>query len=199
MFRPVMLKIPTAGTNERRTPMEQQRFAKLYVWSIVGFGSVITLISISQMRFVELDPRFVVLALLVVISSLVAVRIPRVSGRITLADTFIFLTMLLFGGPAAVLMSALEGVCTTLIISKRPRTILLNSAVLASSTFVTAVVLHFLVGPPAQIVKASYSANFFVAICLMALVQYVTNTILIAVEKSWKIGGSILENSKNYS
>jgi signal transduction histidine kinase/CheY-like chemotaxis protein len=178
--------------------MEHQRFAKLYVWSIVGFGSVITLISISQMRFVELDPRFLVLAFLVVISSLVAVRIPRVSGRITLADTFIFLTMLLFGGPAAVLMSALEGVCTTLLISKRPRTVLLNSAVLASSTFVTAMVLHFLVGPPAQIVKASYSANFFVAICLMALVQYVTNTILIAVEKSWKIGTSIWKTWKTY-
>lgn len=178
--------------------MEQPRFPKLYMWSIVGFGSVITLISISQMRFVELDARFVVLALLVVISSLVAVRIPRVSGRITLADTFIFLTMLLFGGPAAVLMSALEGVCTTLLISKRPRTILLNSAVLASSTFVTAVVLHFLVGPPAQIVKASYSANIFVAICLMALVQYVTNTILIAVEKSWKIGASIWKTWKTY-
>ena len=178
--------------------MDQQRFAKMYMWSVVGFGSVITLISINQLRFVQLDLRFVVLALLVVISSLVAVRIPRVSGRITIADTFIFLTMLLFGGPAAVLMSALEGVSTTLLISKKPRTILLNTAVLASSTFVTAVALHFLVGPPAQIVAATYSANFFVAVCLMALIQYTTNTALIAVEKSSKIGASIWQTWKTY-
>src|SRR5258705_2264988 len=167
--------------------MDQQRFAKLYMWSIVGFGSVITLISVNQLRFVQLDLRFLVLALSVVISSLVAVRIPRVSGRITIADTFIFLTMLLFGGPAAVVLSALEGVSTTLLISKKPRTILLNAAVLASSTFVTAVVLHFLIGPPAPIVTATYSPHFFVAVCLMALVQYTTNTALIAVEKSSKI------------
>ena len=178
--------------------MDQQRFAKLYMWSITSFGSVITLISIHQLRFVPLDLRFVVLALLVVISSLVAVRIPRVSGRITIADTFIFLTMLLFGGPAAVLMSALEGVSTTLLISNKPRTIFLNAAVLASSTFVTAVVLHFLVGPPAQIGAATYSANFFVAICVMALVQYVANTVLIAVEKSSKIDSSIWQTWKTY-
>jgi signal transduction histidine kinase len=178
--------------------MDQQRFANLYMWSIVGFGSVITLISINQLRFVQLDPRFVVLALLVVISSLVAVRIPYVSGRITLADTFIFLTMLLFGGPAAVLMSALEGVSTTLLISKKLRTILLNASVLATSTFVTAVVLNFLVGPPVQIATATYSARFFVAICLMALVQYATNTALIAVEKAWKIGASIWHTWKTY-
>lgn len=178
--------------------MDQQRFAKMYMWSIVGFGSVITLISMNQLRLVPLDLRFVVLALLVIISSLVAVRIPRVSGRITIADTFIFLTMLLFGGPAAVLMSVLEGVSTTLLISKKPRTILLNAAVLASSTFVTVVVLHLLVGPPAQIVTATYSANFFVAICLMALVQYVTNTALIAVEKSSKTSTSIWQTWKTY-
>ena len=178
--------------------MDQQRFARLYMWSIVGCGSVITLISIHQLQFVQLDLRFIVLALLVVISSLVTVRIPRVSGRITIADTFIFLTMLLFGGPAAVLMSALEGVSTTLLISTKPRTILLNAAVLASSTFVTAVVLHFLVGPPAQIITSTYSANFFVAICLMPLVQYSTNTVLIAVEKSWKIGASIWQTWKTY-
>jgi signal transduction histidine kinase len=178
--------------------MDHRHFARLYMWSIVGCGSVITLISIYRLQFVELDLRFVVLALLVVISSLVTVRIPRVSGRITIADTFIFLTMLLFGGPAAVLMSVLEGVSTTLLISRKPRTILLNASVLATSTFFTAAVLNFLVGPPAQIATATYSANFFAAVCLMALVQYITNTALIAVEKSWKIGASIWQTWKTY-
>lgn len=121
--------------------MEQHRFDKLYMWSIVVFGSSITVFSISRLPFEQLNLRFLLLALLVATSSLVALRIPRVSGRITVADTFIFLTMLLYGGAAAVVMSALEGVCSTLLISKKPRTILLNSAVLAISTFITASVL----------------------------------------------------------
>jgi signal transduction histidine kinase/CheY-like chemotaxis protein len=178
--------------------MNQERFARIYVWSIVGCGSAITLIYLYQLPFQQLEPRFALLAVLVATSSLIAVPIPRVSGRITVADTFIFLTMLLYGGAAAVVMSVLEGVCTTLLISKKPRTILLNASVLAISTFLTATVLTFFFGPPAEIVTAGYSPNFLVAICVMALVQYIANTVLIAVEKSYKINESIWQTWKKY-
>lgn len=178
--------------------MDQHRFGKLYMWSIVVFGSTITLLSIYQLPFEQLDLRFLPLALLVAASSLVAVPIPRVSGRITVADTFIFLTMLLYGGAAAVVMSALEGVCSTLLISKKPRTILLNLAVLATSTFATATVLRWAFGSPSEIVAAGYSPNFLIVICVMALVQYVANTVLIAVEKSYKINESVWQTWKKY-
>src|SRR5215468_5717739 len=184
---------PTAGTKT----MDNNRFAERYMWSIVVLGSAVILYSLSQVPFRQLDLRFLVLAVMVIISAQIAVRIPRVSGRITVADTFIFLTLLLYGGAAAVLMSALEGVCTTLQISKRPRTILLNAAVLATSTFTTATVLLLLFGSPVT-VAANYSANFFVFICTMALVQYVVNTALIAVEKSYKINESIWQTWTKY-
>ncbi len=179
--------------------MEQHRFAKLYMWSNVVLGSAITLFAIYELSFdPRLDLRFLLLALMVATSSLVAVRIPRVSGRITVADTFIFLTLLLYGGAAAIVMSALEGVCTTLLISKRPRTILLNSSILATSTFLTATVLTLVFGSPQSIVSGGYSQKFLVAICLMALVQYVANSALIAVEKSYKINESIWQTWKRY-
>ena len=178
--------------------MAHPRFAKRYMWSIVAIGWVIILFSLRQLPWSRLDLRFLLLALMVIVSAQAAVRIPRVSGRITLADTFIFLTILLFGGEAAVLLSALEGVCTTLKVSRKPRTILLNAAVLATSTFLTATVLRLVFGSPVEIVTSAYSANFFVAICTMALVQYVTNTGLIAVEKSYKIDESIWQTWKKY-
>src|SRR6476620_12622579 len=137
--------------------MNQERFARIYMWSIVGCGSLITLVCLYQLQFANLTSPFILLAVFVGISSLVAVRIPRVSGRITVADTFIFLTLLLYGGAAAVLLSALEGICTTLLISKKPRTILLNASVLAISTFVTASVLTVVFGSPVQILSATYT------------------------------------------
>jgi signal transduction histidine kinase/CheY-like chemotaxis protein len=169
-----------------------------YMWSLVVFGSTIVFVSVYQFPFDRLDLRFTLLSMMVVASSLVAVRIPRVSGRITVADTFIFLTMLLYGGAAAILMSALEGVCTTLLISKRPRTILFNSAILATSTFITATVLSWAVASPTTVVATGFSANLFLTICVMALVQYIANTGLIAVEKSYKIGDSIWQTWKTY-
>ena len=178
--------------------MNQERFARIYMWSIVVCGSLITLICLYQLQFANLTPPFVLLAASVAVSSLVAVPIPRVSGRITVADTFIFLTLLLYGGAAAVVLSGLEGVCTTLLISKKPRTILLNASVLAISTFITVSVLTIVFGPPVQIISAAYSPNFLLAICLMALVQYIANTALIAVEKSYKINESVWQTWKKY-
>lgn len=178
--------------------IDKHAFARQYMWSIVVLGSAITLLSIYQLPFGRLDFGFFVLVAMVAISSQIAVPIPRVSGRITVSDTFVFLTMLLYGGAAAVLMSALEGACSSLRISRRPRTILLNSAVLAASTFVTTIVLSFFFGSPLNIVTSGYSANFIIAICVMALVQYVANTTLIAVEKSYKINESIWQTWKTY-
>jgi signal transduction histidine kinase/CheY-like chemotaxis protein len=134
---------------------------------------------------------------MVMASALIAIPIPRVSGRITVADTFVFLTMLLYGGPAAILVSALEGVAATLIISKRPRTILFNSAILATSTFFTASALTWKFGSIIQIARG-FSEKFFIAICVMALVQYIANTVLIAIEKASKIKESVWYTWRTY-
>src|ERR1043165_4651681 len=177
--------------------VDRQQCGHLYMWLLVTSGVAIVLTSLFQLSLVDLDQRFALLCVLVMASSLVAIPIPRVSGRITVADTFVFLTMLLYGGPAAVLVSALEGVAATLIISKRPRTILFNSAILATSTFCTATVLHFEFGSITAI-SQNFTQNFFIAVCLMALVQYIANTVLIAIEKASKIKESVWNTWRTY-
>src|SRR4030095_4194332 len=147
------------------------QFGQVYMWSLVIAGAAIVLGAISQLPFHRLDVPFFFLCLMVMASSLVAIKIPRVSGRITVADTFVFLTLLLYGGPAAIVVSALEGVAATLIISKRPRTILFNSAILATSTFFTVVVLYWRFGNPVNVISKDFTAKFFIVICVMALVQ----------------------------
>lgn len=181
-----------------RVDVNRDSFGSVYMWSLVVAGAAIVLGSLYTLPFHELDARFFFLCLMVMASSLVAIRIPRVSGRITVADTFVFLAMLLFGGAAAILMSALEGIAATLIISKRPRTILFNSAILATSTFFTVAVLNWRFGAPVHIVEKGFTATFFGAICTMALVQYVANTTLIAVEKASKIKESVWYTWRTY-
>jgi len=187
------IAMSAAGLNINRN-----HFGQVYMWSLVCAGAAIILVSIYELPFSDLDARFIFLCLMVASSSLIAIKIPHVSGRITVADTFVFLTMLLYGGPAAILVSALEGVCATLIISKRPRTILFNAAILATSTFFTSAVLYFTVGSPVKVVAQGFSANFFQAICIMALVQYAANTSLIAVEKASKIKESLWNTWRTY-
>jgi len=179
--------------------VDRPQFGQVYMWSVVIAGAAIALGSLFLFPFHMLDARFVFLCLMVVASALIAIPIPRVSGRITVADTFVFLTMLLYGGAAAILMSALEGVAATLIISKRPRTVLFNSAILATSTFFTSTVLNLAIGPPAQLANPGrISGTYFGAVCLMALVQYVANTTLIAIEKASKIKESAWYTWRTY-
>ena len=167
------------------------------MWSLVIAGALILLGALYVLPFRDLDTRFVFLCLMVIASSLIAIPIPRVSGRITVADTFVFLTLLMYGGAAAIVMSALEGVAATLIISKRPRTILFNSAILATSTFCTVAVLSRTVGSP-TLLTDKFSEKFFGAVCIMALVQYIANTSLIAVEKAYKIKESTWNTWRTY-
>src|SRR5678815_5667545 len=141
-------------------------FRQGYIWSLMTTGVMVALVSIYYLPLDHLDPRFFFLCLMVIASSMIAIRIPRVSGRITVSDTFVFLGMLMYGGAAAILLSALEGVAVTVIISKKPRVFLLNSAILATSTFFTATVLNLLFGAPASLVGKGFSAKFFYAICL---------------------------------
>jgi len=167
------------------------------MWSLVTAGAAIVLASLYQLQFVALDASFIFLCLMVMASSVVAIKIPRVSGRITVADTFVFLAMLMYGGSAAILLSALEGVTATLIISKKPRTILFNSAILAASTFCTAVALNLIFGPLRK-EDFGYTQHFFLAVCTMALVQYIANTTLIAIEKASKIKESTWHTWRTY-
>ena len=171
--------------------------ARPFMWAVVSLGAAALVISWAALPLDRLDTRFLLLAVLVCVSSHVAVRIPRVSGRITVSDTLVFLTLLLYGGPAAVMLSALEGVYASLRISRRPLTILFNSAVLALSTFLTAAALRALFGS-AGLAAADYSASAPAAVFVMALVQYGVNTGLIACEKALKLGERFWPTWKTY-
>src|SRR5689334_19230295 len=177
--------------------VNRPQFGQVYMWSLVIAGAAIALVSVYQLPYREIDAKFGFLCLMVMASSLIAIPIPHVSGRITVADTFVFLTMLMYGGSAAILVSALEGIAATLIISKRPRTILFNSAILATSTFFTAGALTLKFGSITSI-QRDFTKDFFIAICMMALVQYIANTVLIAIEKASKIKDSVWNTWRTY-
>ena len=178
--------------------VNRPHFRQVYMWSLVTAGAAITLASIYYFPFNKLDANFVFLCLMVIASSMIAIRIPRVSGRITVADTFVFLGMLMYGGAAAILLSALEGIAVTVIISKKPRVFLFNSAILATSTFFTSTVLNLAFGPPATLVSSSFSKEFFYAICVMGFVQYIANTVLVAIEKAAKTKESTWHTWRTY-
>jgi diguanylate cyclase (GGDEF)-like protein len=104
-----------------------------------------------------------------------------VNTTITVADTFIFVAILLYGPEAAILLAAAEGTCSGLRIKKKsPTSVLFNMGAIVCSTFLTSHTLHFILGSSSNFEQQSYSLTL-ISICTLALVQYLTHTGLVAV------------------
>jgi signal transduction histidine kinase len=183
--------------------MSRKVFAKLYMWLLVAAGAIICCVSVYNFVTASRhhsDWHLLILALIAIgLGPCLTVRIPRLTSQITVFDTFIFLTLLLYGGEAAVLLAALEAFCASLRFSRKAITILSNSAVMACSTFLTSWVLSLSFGSVSELPRLGYSPTLLVALCLMALVQYVANSGLVAVGVALKLQRPVLQTwSKHY-
>jgi diguanylate cyclase (GGDEF)-like protein len=167
-------------------PVGKQRLTGTYQWLMVAIGAVISIFYLCQLPFATIDLRFLLLtSLTILISSRGAVKVPRLNTYVTTSDTFIFLAILLYGGPAGILLAAADGLTSGARVVKKPRTILFNSAVMACSTFLTVKSLDLIFGMSTSVLHGSPS-RVLVAVCVMALVQYFSNTGLVALGMSLK-------------
>jgi diguanylate cyclase (GGDEF)-like protein/PAS domain S-box-containing protein len=129
-----------------------------------------------------IDLQFFLLALAtVVFGSRIGVQIPGVKSEITVSDTFVFLVLMLYGGPPAVLLAGAEAFCSSMRFAGRWMTRCFNGALLAFSTFVTVMALRLCFGTASQ---AGYSQRWILSIFVMASVQYVVNSSLAAMRET---------------
>jgi diguanylate cyclase (GGDEF)-like protein len=168
---------------------------------IAGLGVLVCVFSASRLPLDRIDMRFLLLAVMtVIVSSRIAVQIPRFDTNVTVSDTFIFLAILLYGGEAGIMLAAAEGLCSGIRISKSKSavTILFSGAVMACSTFITVWVMRFAVGPQEELYHRTPTL-LLTGLCAMALAQYISNTGLVAIGLAFKTNqGLWLTWSKHY-
>jgi diguanylate cyclase (GGDEF)-like protein/PAS domain S-box-containing protein len=175
------------------------RIAEYYLRLLIAAGAGAIAFTVSRLPPERLDGRFLLMAAVTLcIGSRITVKIPRLSSHISISDTFILLTLLLCGGEEAVLLSALDGFCSTLHLSRKRRTFLLNASVTALSTFVTVWTLRLLFGPLANQIQDANSASFVIALCVLGLVQYVVNSGLVAVGVALKTDRPVLQTWRKH-
>lgn len=134
----------------------------------------------------QLHLQFLLMALVtVVVGSRLSIPIPRVKAHISVSDTFIFLSILLFGGEAAILLATAEAICGSIRIGTKPRTHLFNASVMACATFVTVWTLRLTFGDLLR-THDFYASNYLVMLCTMAVTQYLGNSLLIAASSAMK-------------
>jgi diguanylate cyclase (GGDEF)-like protein len=184
-------------TESQQTSRQKLTFP--FQWLVVAAGALISAYYASHLPLESIDLRFLLLAsLTLIISSRVAIKVPRFGSNITISDTFIFLAILLYGGAAGIMLSTAEGLSSGARVGKKARTILFNASVMACSAFVTVQVLNLLFGGTTDLTKHSFTLAL-IAVSVMALTQYFTNTGLVALAMSFKYNQTFWEMwSKNY-
>jgi diguanylate cyclase (GGDEF)-like protein/PAS domain S-box-containing protein len=162
--------------------MTRSRISQIYLWTTIAAGGAVVVFSSAHLSPNQIDIRFLLLgAATVLIGPRLSIPIPRVKAHISVSDTFIFLCMLLFGGEVAILLATAEAACASRRIGRNHRTHFFNASVMACATFLTVWVVRSFFGTTLQ-GQDYFSPNYLAMLSTMAIVQYLTNSILVAVK-----------------
>ncbi len=84
-----------------------EKLTRTYIWATILGGGAVYFLAAYWLDLRLVDLRFLFIAVLTLfLSSRIVIKIPQLSSHISVSDTFIFLTLLLYGGEAAILMGA---------------------------------------------------------------------------------------------
>ena len=179
--------------------MDTRHWQEYYVRFVIALGAVALVLCLVGMSFAQLDLQFLLLAAVTVfLSARIEIQIPHSSGHITVSDTFIFLTMLLYGGGPATVLSAAESAYSSYRFGDKLKTVAFNCAQMTTSTYVTVTVTRLIFGPINALPGSENLGRFLTAICVMSVVQYLTNSGLAAIYTAFKRGLGVAHTWSRY-
>lgn len=170
----------------------RQRLIAPFTWTVIAIGAALCALSAARLNLASLDLRFALLAVVTLAyGARLSINIPAIKSEVTVSDTFIFLTLLLYGAEATTLLAAVEACSSSLRFSRKPSTILFNSSVMATSVFSAAAALRFCFGEIEALPLGPYSSRYLAALALLAFVHYIVNAGLASMLGALRTGRSV--------
>ncbi|HEX6185170.1 MAG TPA: diguanylate cyclase, partial [Pyrinomonadaceae bacterium] len=174
------------------------RHTQTYFRLLIAAGGGALVCALLRLPAAQVDFHFLLLAIVTItIGSRITVKIPRLSSHVSVSDTFLLLGILLCGGEAAILLAALDGLSSTMRLSRRPQTFMANIAVTALSTSVTVWVLRLTFGSLEGIAGGD-APTFVTGLCVMAATQYAVNSGLVAVGMALRTGQGLWQTWRKF-
>jgi diguanylate cyclase (GGDEF)-like protein/PAS domain S-box-containing protein len=165
---------------------------KFYMWAVALSGLAVFVWSASRLPLPQLDGRYALICLFTVgLGSRIVVDIQLLKANFSVSDVFLFLTALLFGPEAAVVLAWVEAFCTSLRFAKLTRIRVFNAGCMALSMGVAANLSHYWFGSLSVLVQEKLSSRFLLALAVLALAHYAANSFMISMgnglrsQRSW--------------
>ena len=180
--------------------MNYQDLTKRYMVAVIIAGFLSLAIALINIPLERIDLYVLTLFCFTIgVGSRVTVKIPSFKSHIAVSDTFIFLTLLAFGGELAIVLAGVEAFFSSWRFCNKKLTVYFNAAAMALSTTVVVSVLKVsglyaetqLTGPGTNL------QSFIIALSVIALTQFVVNTALCSVYDSLKSDVPLWETWKS--
>lgn len=164
--------------------MNTRARTKNYMFFILALGFVCFGIAIFNLPLEKLDIKFLILFVFTIgLGSRMTIQIPRFKSHISVSDTFVFFALLMYGGEFAIVLAAVEAFFSSWRFCNKKITIFFNVAAMALSTTIVVLVLKIF-GFYTESQLHGYGddlANFVIALSIMALTQFLFNTMIASI------------------
>ena len=169
--------------------MNRQEFTTSYMTSVVVAGVICLGAAFALLPTERLDLHLLLLAAFTIaVGSRITIQIPRFKSHISVSDTFIFLALLLYGGEVAIILSAVEALCSSWRFCNKKITVVFNAATMAVSTTAVVLVLRgFGLYSEGQLHgHGAPITDFLITLSVMAVTQFIVNTSIASLHDSIK-------------
>ena len=172
--------------------MDKYRFHQKFMQSVIALGSAAVLLTLYQWRLSQPVTPVLILALTAMAAcSLYSFTIPGGLGRISLLDSFVLLSFLLFGGEAAILFGALTSLSLSLRNGRDTVRVIFDGSVTALSAFLVVWTLRFIVGEALGPQSAIFSLSFIQALFFAVILQAAISAAITSIGEAYKIQQSV--------
>ena len=173
------------------TAETRQKLTRPFLWLVIALGAIGGTYSFINLEPADLGFGYLLLAIITLcIGSRIIVPIPGCRGEISVSDTFILLSLLIYGVEASVLLAGADALASSLRVNTKKLLIAFNAAVFVCATLATGTILKIFFGPVTDL-SADFSPVFLVALSVMGLTQYVVNSGIVATAVAFRAGEPI--------
>ena len=174
--------------------------AQGFVSAIAVAGLLVIGHSVYALGSTPVTSQWFVLAALTLLSGSITIKLPGIDASISVSETFVFTSVLLFGTAAGTLTVTLDGLIISLWLWRKGigfHKLLFNTTAPALSIWLAAQLFFFVTGVPPLTQQATSLPALLPGLLLFAVVYFLLNSWLMATAVSFEERSSPLEIWKN--
>ncbi len=177
--------------------MQRESISKLTKQTIITIGAISFVIAVADLPLAALSWGFLlVIAFSTIVAPRMSLELPRSRFAISFSDAAVFLAFLYYGGPAAIVVAALENLASCLYLRSKGfqlsrLMILTNVAINSISISVTYLAWLYIPKLSFVSVVAGTTQHLVSTLGCLAIMQFAASSVLAAVVRSTSDGSSL--------